>query len=368
MLHLCGLCRWVGFLGFAVVVQSATAALPAEDVATALAVRLEQNQLKDGPNRGLWAPEVFFAGPATMGMVCAYEWTDNPAYMESAKLGGEYILWIGVAMGHLLGDEAYALMCLSRTADNPDSNIWRIALTNFYDTLRDKGGTTQDYIELFAQADPSTTTFYVAHHLVVAYYVDDLDKNVWRDALIRHLSRVDDGKSQFPVMALGATTWALATTGTLDDTPVSSSGGAPMWAGVTLRDLPSILLGHQVPEGESFGGSFYWRFDHTSGRFQGASAGYTEDAIYGTLGLVAAASAGENAPDESMEEVIRAAYAALLDGVDAEGKVYEHLSHDGQSYHAFAGEMLQGLWAVQKYLDSLADVQTTEVVLEPEVE
>jgi hypothetical protein len=368
MLHLCGLHHWVGFLVIAVVVQSATAALPAEDVAAALAARLEQNQLKEEPNQGLWPPEVFFVGPATTGMVCAYEWTDNAAYRESAKLGGEYILWIGVAMGHLLGDEAYALMCLSRTADNPDSNMWRVALANFYSTLRAKGETTQGYIELFAQADISTTTFYLAHHLVAAYYVDDLDKNIWRDALIQHLSRVDDDKAEFPVMALGAATWALATTGTLDDTPVSSLGGAPVWEGVLLRDLPSVLLSHQVPEGEPFGGSFYYRFDHTAGRFQGAVSGYTEDAIYGALGLVAVASAGENAPDESMEQAIRAVHTALLDGVDAEGRVYEHLSHDGESYHAFAGEMLQGLWAIQTYLDSLADVETTDVVLEPKAE
>ncbi len=368
MSHLWGLHRWVGFLGIAVIVQSAVAALPAEEVATALAVRLDQNQLKTGPNRGLWAPEVFFAGPATTGMVCAYEWMDNAAYRESAERGGEYILWIGVAMGHLLGDEAYALMCLSRTADDPNSNMWRVALTNFYDTLRDKGGTTREYIELFAQVDPSTTAFYLAHHLVAAYYVDDLEKNVWRDALIQHLSRVDDGKSEFPMMALGAATWALATTGALDETPLSSAGGALIWEGVRLRDLPSILLSHQVPEGEPFAGSFYYRFDHTSGPFEGASAGYTEDAIYGALGLVATASAGESAPDESMEQAIRAVHAALLDGVDADGKVYEHLSHDGESYHAFAGEMLQGLWAVQTYLDSLPDLETTEVVLEPQAE
>jgi len=368
MLHLRGLQRWVGFLVIAVVVQSAAAALPAEDVVAALAGRLEQNQLKEGPNRGLWSSEVFFAGPPTTGMVCAYEWTDNVAYRESAKLGGEYIVWIGVAMGHLLGDEAYALMSLSRTADDPNSNVWGVALADFYEAQRREGKTTREYIEQFAQQDMSTNTFYLAHHLVAAYYVDDLDKDVWRDALIQHLSRVDDGKSEFPMMALGAATWALTTTGTLDETPVSSVGGAPIWEGVLLRDLPSILLSHQVPEGEPFGGSFYYRFDHTSGRFEGAAAGYTEDAIYAALGLVAAASAGENAPDESMEEAIRAAYAALLDGVDAEGQVYEHLSHDGQSYHAFAGEMLQGLWAVQTYLDSLADVETTEVVLEPKAE
>jgi len=94
MLHLCGLRRWVVLLIIAVVVQSATAALPAEDVVAALAGRLEQNQLKEGPNRGLWSPEVFFAGPPTTGMVCAYEWTDNAAYRESAELGGGYILFI----------------------------------------------------------------------------------------------------------------------------------------------------------------------------------------------------------------------------------------------------------------------------------
>lgn len=363
---------WVLFWIVALVARDGVAAVPAEERADAVAAHLEQAQVKEGPNQGLWPPEVMFAGPPTAGMACAYKWLEDPLYKQSAELGGDYILWVGVAQGQLLGDEVYALVCLSEISDDPNDNVWRTALVDFFEGNRRRGGTTEEYLELFTELEASAATFYVAHHTVGAYYVDDIDKGIWRDALIRHLAGVDD-ESDYPVMALGAATWALATTGPLDETLVGASVGyASYWQGIFLCDLPLLLLMHQVPEGEPFGGSFYWRFDHTAGPSdpEGLTSGFTEDAIYSALGLAAAAALATDPPNEDLEQAVRTAYAALLDGVDEEGKVYEHLSHAGESYYAYSGEMLQGLWGVARYIAAQEnqDVNEVEVSAEPGVQ
>ncbi len=330
-------------------------ALPVDEKVRAVAARLEQGQSKTDLSRGPWPAETMFTGPATTGMVCAYEWMGEPAYREAAAQGGRYILWISVAVGTLLGDEVYAFVRLSEISSDPHDNVWRAALVDFFESNRRRGGTTEGYIELFADMDPSTATFYIAYYTVGAYYVNDLDKEIWRDALIRHLSRVDDN-SAFPVMALGVATWALAETGPLDNTLVGPYGRAECWEGVLLRDLPGLLLTHQVPQGQTSGGSFYWRFDHAAGA-SSPRAGHTEDTIYGALGLTAAASRND-ATDEAMEQGIRAAHSALLDGIGPDGQVHTLLSLEGESYHAYAGEMLQGLWAVAQWLDSLDDADS----------
>lgn len=332
------------------VIRSMAAELPGTETADLLATRLNQTQLKEGPNQGLWPPEVMFVGPATTGMVCAYEWTGNRAYRAAAELGGQYIMWVGVAQGQLLGDEVYAFLRLSEIADDPNDNTWQAALVDFFAANRRRGGTTLDYLSFFDEMEPSAATFYVAHHTVGAYYVDDSDKELWREALIERLSRIDD-ESGCPVMALGVATWALAETGELDETPVARVGSKPYWDTVLLRDLPGLLLSHQVPEGESLTGSFYWRFDHTGGGYDGPVSGYTEDAIYGALGLNAAAGLQQEASHD-LEQGITAVYRALIAGVDADGEVYEHLTGQGQSYHAYAGEMLHALWAIAQHVES----------------
>jgi len=334
--------------------SNAVGALPAEDAVIAVAERLEQGQWKSGPNQGLWPGDYMSTGPATAGMICAYEWMGDPAYRQSAEFGGRYILSVSVPIGQLFADEVYAFVRLSQTSDDPNNNKWRTALVSFFKGNREQGETTAGYLRFFEKMDSSSSTFYIAHHTIGAYYVDDLDKETWREALIRTLARVDD-KSAFPVMALGVATWALATTGPLDDTPVKSYGEAACWKGVVLSDLPGLLLSHQVPEGEVFAGSFYWRFDHTGGSLGGVASGYMEDAVYGALGLTAAAALETDAPDEDMKQAIRAAYPALLDGIDADGRVYEHLARAGGCYPAFAGEMLQGLWGIAHYLGSQED-------------
>ena len=344
----------VVWLVVALLVQSVGAALLPEEAVDLIAARLDENQVKTGGNAGLWRPEVLFMGPTTAGMACAYQWTGNADYMTSAELAGYYILWFTDAQGNLLGDEVYAFIQLSESAEDPANNTWRSALEQWYVSMRRAGyeESTQEYIKYFQNMEVTTAVFYIAQHTIGAYYVDDLDKEVWRQALIEYLSQVDD-EAGFPVMALGAATWALAETGDLDDTPVTSVGAKSYWDGVVLSDLPGLLASHQVPEELPFAGSFYWRFDHTSGGTGGITSGYTEDAVFGTLGLTAAALADKDADSETEGTdyygQIAAAQVALLMGIDEEGQVFEHLGQAGQTYYAYAGEMLQALWKIEQY-------------------
>jgi hypothetical protein len=321
------------------------------DVANRVAFCLEQSQIKDGARTGMWPSEPSFAGPPTTGVVCAYQWIGDSAYLQAAELGGTYILWVGGSTGHLLGDEAYALAGLSELSENPKENAWRAALSRFYENLHSPGGiTTPEYINLLTQGDPSNNVFYVAHHTVAAYYVDDADKEIWRTALIRCLASVDD-RSNYPVQALGVATWALAQTGELGDTLVDSVDSGSYWSGVALKDLPELLLSHQIPEGEPFAGSFYWHFEHPDSQTDVLAGGWTEDAIFGTLGLVAAASGRTGEDAERLRKAIEAAHVVLLQASDADGRVFEHLSRIGSSYYTYGGELLQTLWAVQQYMD-----------------
>jgi hypothetical protein len=301
-------------------------------------------------------------------MVCAYEWLGETSYYSSAWRGGYYIIQLTDFQGNMLGDEAYAFTRLSDAFSTgvPPSvgtwgsvNLWYNALREFYNSVRhpDFEGTTEGYLHHFDADEPSTAVFYLAHHVIATYYINDVDKVLWRDALIKHLSRVDDD-ADFPVLALAAATWALAKVGALDaDTPVANAS-VPQWRDVVLADLPALLMSHQVPEGEPFAGSFYCRFDHTSGGIEGPAAGYTEDAMFGALGLVAAASGLDECPaKDDFTEAIAAAQEMLLQGVGVEGEVYEHVSRQGDTYHAFAGELLQTLWSVKQYQDARSAVQ-----------
>jgi hypothetical protein len=345
------------------VIPGWSAELSAGDAVTIMADRLEKNQVCDGPGTetGMWPSEGEYTGPTTAGMACAYEWAQRASYYTSAARGASYLVNAVDIQSNLLGDEAYALVKVSQASKYEEpwrASFWLTVLVDFYDSLRDPAyeGSTQAYISYFDDIDPSTSVFYLAHHLLAVNYIGDRDKDVWRDALVAYLSRVDD-TSVFPVLALGAATWALAGVGGLEHTPVSRTNSSPYWDGVMVNDLPGLLLSHQVPQGEPYSGSFYWRFDHTGGG-GGVAAGFTEDTVYGVLGLVAAASLeNANSQNEEMNQAILAAQNALLGGVDAEGRVYHHLSHQGETLHMFAGEMLQALAGVKQYLDMQADAQ-----------
>jgi len=336
-----------------------------DDAVVLLAARLQQSQVIDGPDQGLWPGEESFMGPITAGMACACDWTGDAGYMFTARFGAYYLLRQANLQGNLLGDEAYALVRMSELhkkewGDKPGpGDEWLWALIDFYNSLR-SGGSTRAYIQYFDDSEPCGNVFFFAHHVVAAYYVGDPDKEAWRDALIAQLSRVDD-TSSFPVLALGVATWALAKIDKLDDTPVPcTEGSSSYWDGVMLRDLPSLLLSHQVPLGDLFAGSFYWRFDHSGGGSPGLVAGFTEDAVYATLGLAAAASLKANLQNDEMRQAVLLAQEALLHGIGADGEVREHLCRQGELHDVFAGEMLQGLWGVKQYLAAQTDAQAAE--------
>ncbi len=341
-------------------------ALTPEEAVGLIATRLDQSQIKEGPDSGLWSLEGAFLGPIASGLACAYEWTEDPAYRACADLAGVWILDTAVAQGNLLGDEAYALVRLSEISDDPNHNVWQNALVDFYLSPRKhhNESSTEEYLRAFDGLEPSTAVFYLAHHLVGADYVQDQDMEVYRRALLSHLSRVDDNAS-FPVMAVGVATWALAVTDTPADSPITSYElpANPCWEGLTVGDLPAMLASHQVPEGEPFAGSFYWRLDHTDGGTGGVTAGYTEDTVFGALGLVAVASEETDGADEA----VIAAQTALLEGIDEDGYVYQHLTRQGDAYNTFAGEMLQVLWSIEEYLGrDAADDVAADVVMEAE--
>jgi hypothetical protein len=308
------------------------------EVIKKVADRLEAEQIVGGVSEGTWPEEADFTGSIVAGMADAYELTCESAYRTSAELGGYYILWI--AEGNFYGDEALALTHLSNVADDPYDNVWRMAVSNFYSVIKHDPDGTQGYISLLDEVDPSTVVFGLANYVVAAYYVDAEDRKIWRQGLTDWLSRVDDS-CEFPVMALGAATWALAQTGPLGETSIDPSGeGAPYWNSRKLSDLPGLLLSHQVPNGEQDAGSFYWRFDHGDAGSGESVSGYTEDAIFAALGLVAASWTD---PEPNLDSAILAARAALLNGISSEGRVWERLSQEGSRRYGYGGEMLQVL-------------------------
>jgi len=305
-----------------------------------VADRLEDKQIKVGVSAGIWPQEALYTGAIAAGMVDAYIWTGDAGYLASAELAGGYILT--APQWNFLGDEALALMQLSRTAADPQDNIWRTALETCYRFISQDVGGTARYLAGYGGTEPSTAVFYIAHHVVAAYYVNAADKTMWRQGLLDWLAKVDDASSNYPVMAMGVATWALASTGPLDNTLIDPSGvGAAYWNLKRLSDLPALLVGHQIPVGQPQAGAFYWRFDHTNSAGQSPFAGgYSEDAIYAAKGLAAAA---RRHPGLNLGGALSRARTALINGVAASGAVLEHLSIWGYSYHAFAGEMLQAL-------------------------
>jgi hypothetical protein len=266
----------------------------------------------DSAGQGVLIPSI------TSGMAGAYQATGNSIYKAHAELGGDYILC--TTDGQLCGTEVYALARLSEIADNPCDNLWRTALSDFYQHLAEDYGTDQ-YIYGYLQVEPYAAVLDLAHHVAAVYHVNAPDKELWRQALIDCLARIDDASTDLPVMSLGIATWALALTGPLDDTLIDPCGtGAAYWRHKRLCDLPHLLLSHQVPTGRPYAGSFFRRFDH--GGYAGPGAGYTQDAIWATLGLIGACNAD---PALDIDAAILAAQQVLTCGIDNTGKVFGHL-------------------------------------------
>ena len=317
---------------FLILNQSFLMAEPVGLVVEKIASRLNDEQIKNGISKGSWPGEANLTGSILSGMAGAYKLKCDVDYRRAAEWGGDYILW--AAQGNYYGDEIFALTRLSQIASDPCDNPWRTIVADFYDNVKNSIGSTENYVSNFQAIEPSTAVFYMANHVLAAYYVDAEDKKIWREELINLLSRVDDS-SYYPVMALGAATWALAQTGPLDQTEIHSSGeGAPYWESRKLADLPDLLVSHQVQDGQPGAGGFYWQFWH----MDGSPNGYTEDAIFATRGLVAAYYAN---PDPNLESAILNAHAALMDGISSDGKVWERLSQEGSIFYTYSGEMLQ---------------------------
>ena len=186
------------------------------DAVRAVTGRLVLEQLAGGPLEGAWPGEEEYTGTVVAGLADAFAVTLDADARVAALIGGNFIL--RRAGGNYYGDEAYALMCLSRMSEDSSSDMWRLVLEDFYENVSLRGA--QAYISQFEQADPSVAVFYLAHHTVAAFYVDAEDRELWRQALIDHLVRVEDDSAEAPVMALGMAAWALASTGTLGDSPL----------------------------------------------------------------------------------------------------------------------------------------------------
>jgi hypothetical protein len=284
-------------------------------------------------SNGSWTQAEGFTGGIVAGLVHAYELTGTTSYHDAAEAGGNYIFDItdyntGSFVG-FLGDEAYGLTRLSAASANPADNSWRTATSYYYQAFTSSSVDTYvNYLTDYYQED-SIPLFYVSHHALAADYVDDTQKGVWRQSVIDLLANLNDADTN-QVMGFAAAVWALAQTGGgLDATEVSTTGD---WAGVQLQDLPDLLASHQVASGE-FENSFYWHLDHVTGGLN-YPAGYTEDTIYGILGLEAAGG---------YEEEVLAAREVLAAGVDFNGYVYDHLWNPSGFNYVYDGETLQAL-------------------------
>jgi len=286
-----------------------------------------------------WPGMEIYTGYIVSGLVQAYEMSRYEPYKTSAEAGGAWVLnyatpFPGGSSHVLLGEEAYAMQRLSEVAANPASNTWRTEITNLYEDIRNlyPGGSVAYITEqIRAGNEPSIAAITIAHHVSAAYYVAAFDRAVWRAQLINALAGVTDDTATYPVMALGASLWALVLTGVLDNTlvdPAAPPGST--WDGVRLIDLPGILVGHQEPTT----GGFYWRFDHDTAPGYPAY-GYTEDSVFGTLGLMASGSYG------SYDVEIRKGIDAVLSGFKGDGSMEEHLWQGTFAAHVFAGEALR---------------------------
>ena len=323
---------------FVVFAPNAAMALPIDQAREAIADRLVAEQAPDG----FWPEEAYYTGSIVAGMVSAYKVVGKAEYKAAAELGGNFIL--KDAEGNFYGDEAYALARLSEITED---TTYEDAVRDFYNVID-----TYAYIRGFEEAGCSKAVFFIAYHTVAAHMVGAADVGIWREALIQYLSLIDDDVAYYPVLSLGIATWALAQTGPLDDTKIDPFGliGKEYWQGVALSDLPDILVSHLVTT--RFGhtgtfyyklhpGTFYYRFDHAPTAGAGGdfvASGFTEDTIFGLLGLMAVATA-----ETDFYEEVEGAQVILCQPVASSGIVYEHIFRGGEIYYVYAGGMLQAL-------------------------
>ena len=312
-----------------------TIALPLDETVEGVADCLIANQNSDGS----WSGEQGYTGSILAGILQAYQVKEKASYLEAAELGVQFIF--DSSGGNFYGDEAYAL---ARLFEITGEQIYADVVRDFYNMLD-----TYAYIKGYDATFRDKAVFFIAYHSVAAHMVGANDAAIWREALISHLSLIGDDASYLPVMTLGVATWGLAETGPMDDTLIDPFGLSDVsyWEGVTLRDLPDLLATHQVPDGE-YAGSFYVRFDHRAPGPGFEASGYTEDTIFGLLGLIAADALGQTdepgVDDETgwnFDEEIQSAREVLAQSVHQSGLVQDHIWLGSCMYYVFGGEMLQ---------------------------
>lgn len=317
---------------------------PAE-VVLSLADRLVERQAAGGA----WLGEESQTGTIVAGLVAAYELTCDGRYIGAASAGADF--FNELAGGVFLGDEAYALTRLIVASGDEAADSWASAAGAFYSNVKRLAtGSTAGYISQFDQTELSGAVFYLAHHAVAAHAIGAEDAEVWRQGLLEYLARVEDSTSQVPVMSLGAATWALASTGPLNESLIDpGSKGAGYWRGRMTKDLPQLLAEHQVEFGAPLAGSFYWRFDHGSGGTPGgAVSGYVEDLVFGMLGLEAAERAS---PQPETVRAIGAARDVLLGSLEGVAVACQHVSESSDSRYVYSGHVLQALAQVVSRAD-----------------
>ena len=316
-----------------------------EDKVWSVADRLERTQIKDQDSlrNGSWANQDEFTGAIASGLAAAFRVTSEERFETAAEMAGLHVVYLSQSY---TGDEALALANLAVSSPfYPATGFWKNILLGYYSHIQNTQEVA-DYLNSYSGDDSYWSIFDVANHVVAVYKVNAQGKEEWRKGLINWIKRLDDEQAHYPVMALGIATWALAQSGPLDGTLIDPNGeGSALWRGKSLSDLPGLLLSHQVPTGDPGAGSFYWRFDHGDGVQSGQGKivqGYTEDAIYGTLGLWAAHQADPNS--QELTAAVAAAQNAILGGVQSDGSVCEHLSDErAKVYDVMAGEMAQVL-------------------------
>lgn len=269
------------------------------------------------------------------GLVQAYQMAGTAAYKTAAEDGGDYI--INTYSPGFYAEDVYALTRLSDISSDPK---WGNEASGYYSLIETYSGPGGDGTDAYiadwfiGMGDPSGIVLSLAHHTVASHKVNATEKSEWRDGVITALGDVDDTTANYPVMALGVGVWALGLTGGFD--PGTTVPGAGDLSGMGLDELPDELLSHQESSGEH-AGSFYWQFGHLPPLGGGEALGYTEDTVFGTLGLIAAHSvdfADYSVPISLGRQVVGT-------GVGSDGRVYDHLWSGTTDKHYFAGEALR---------------------------
>lgn len=281
---------------------------------------------KNLPGTG-WPGMEGYNGAITLGMNSAYNIFGKSSYGKSAISGAGWLYYYSIVTTPY-GDSVLAWDAVGSSLGLP---VWSETAAWFFENVQvyTPGGAAA-YAASYG-GDASSAVYYLSNLTLAAYGVNAPEKAIWRQGLITALGKVNDDSACFPVQAIGIATWALATTGPLDGTQV--------WDGVALSDLPEVLVSHQVgPDGYD-PGSFYWRMDHTGSDANLVAEGYTQDAIFATLGLFAAADANP-AIVPALQAPIVNALKAILGSLGDDGQVYEHLSLGGQASYVYAAQML----------------------------